>query len=72
MEDVFVYPAPLPYNIHECVAPCLDGYTIYINDQLSGDEQKEAYSHALAHIENLDFEKDDVQEIESVAHNHKD
>ncbi len=68
MEDVFVYPATLPHNIHECVAPCLDGYTVYINDQLSGDEQKEAYSHALAHIENLAYDKQDVQAIGPVAH----
>ena len=68
MDDVFVYLAELPTTINEAVTPCLDGYTIYINNNLSKDKQLKAYQHALWHIYNNDFEKADVQQIEADAH----
>ena len=68
MDDIFVYFVPLPSSIHEMVTPCADGYTIYIADWLDQDHRIKAYEHALAHIRNNDFEKDNVQEIEMVAH----
>ena len=68
MDGVFVYLAPLPPNIKESVIPCSDGYTIYINENLSGDERIDAYFHALFHIEHGDYNKDDIQAIESAAH----
>lgn len=43
-------------------------YTILINAKLSDQGRIEAYEHALKHIENEDFEKTNVQEIESAAH----
>lgn len=43
-------------------------YTILINARLSYDGQLKAYEHAIKHINNNDFEKDSVQEIEFVAH----
>lgn len=43
-------------------------YTIFLNARLSYETQLESYFHALHHIENGDFEKFDVQEIESDAH----
>lgn len=45
-----------------------DSYTILINAKLSQDGQIKAYQHALAHINNEDFKKSDVQEIELQAH----
>lgn len=45
-----------------------DSYTILLNARLSREKQLEAYCHAMRHIENGDFEKDDVQEIETAAH----
>lgn len=43
-------------------------YTVLINAKLSQDGQLKAYQHALNHIENGDFEKSDVQNIELQAH----
>lgn len=45
-----------------------DSYTILINAKLSQDGQLKAYQHALNHINNGDFEKSDVQNIELQAH----
>lgn len=66
--SVFVYHIPLPDGVHEIVLPCLDGHTVYIDNQLSYEAQIEAYRHAIKHIKNRDFEKPDVQEIEADAH----
>lgn len=43
-------------------------YTILINAKLSQDGQIKAYQHALNHINNEDFEKSDIQNIELHAH----
>ena len=69
-DDVFVYIVDLPDGVNEMVAPCLAGYTVYINDKLSPEGRREAYRHALYHIVNHDFEKSDVNEIEVEAHKH--
>lgn len=45
-----------------------DSYTILLNSRLSHERQLEAYNHALNHINNRDFEKTDVDEIEANAH----
>lgn len=68
MDDIFVYFVPLPHPAHEIVTPCADGYTVYIADWLDQEHRVAAYEHALTHIRNNDFEKDNVQEIEMVAH----
>ncbi len=65
MDDVFVYLVDLPDGIHEMVTPCCDGYTVYIDSKLTDAERTKAYLHALEHIKRSDFEKDDVQRIES-------
>lgn len=43
-------------------------YTIFINAQLSTEQQLEVYLHELRHINNHDFQRHDVQEIEFEAH----
>ncbi|MDQ0153157.1 uncharacterized protein with gpF-like domain [Moryella indoligenes] len=43
-------------------------YSIFLNSRLSSLMLKDAYEHALKHIQSGDFEKDDVQEIELEAH----
>ena len=43
-------------------------YTIFINNNLSMAKRLKAIQHALEHIEENDFEKDDVQEIEYKRH----
>lgn len=54
---------------HEMCIENEDGsYTILINAKLSAEEQRDAYQHALYHIEHNDFEKPDVQKIEYEAH----
>ena len=54
---------------HEMVVPNEDGsYTIFINAALNYESQQAALKHAMSHIENDDFHKEDVQEIEYNAH----
>lgn len=54
---------------HEMVVPNEDGsYTIFINAALNYESQQTALKHAMSHIENDDFYKEDVQEIEYLAH----
>ena len=51
------------------VVPNEDGsYTIFINAALNYESQQAALKHAMSHIENDDFYKEDVQEIEYLAH----
>lgn len=68
MPDAYTYVVPLPDGITEIVTPCSDGFTIYINLKLDEQQRKNAYNHAVRHILRGDFEKIDVQEIESNAH----
>ena len=68
MDEVYVYFIDLPNKINEVVTPCFDGYTIYINDKLDEIGRQKAYDHAMFHIINDDFNKEDVQEIEWRAH----
>lgn len=68
-DDVFVYLADLPDGINEMVTPCADGcYTAYIDARLNTVQRQKAYRHAIRHIENNDFQKSDVQQIEADAH----
>lgn len=58
-----------PNNGREMVVPNEDGsYTILINSKLSDEGRFRAYEHAMKHITDNDFEKDDVQIIEANAH----
>ena len=69
MDDIYVYVVNLPPGINEMVTPCGDGnYTVYLSAKLSSIGQQRAYEHALHHIQNHDFQKADVQQIESEAH----
>lgn len=55
---------------NEMIIPNEDGsYTILINSRSATNKQLEAYRHALEHIQNGDFQRQDVQQIETVAHN---
>ena len=68
MDDVYVYLEPLPDGINEMITPCLGGYTIYLDPRQSFESMRDSYKHALSHIEHNDFEREDVQEIETKAH----
>lgn len=45
-----------------------DSYTIFLNSKLSHEEHIKSYLHAVKHINEKDFDKEDVQEIEKNAH----
>lgn len=68
LNEIYVYQISMPNSVKEFVRPSFCGYTIYINQNLTYEQQKSAYTHALLHIKNRDFEKNDVQEIEYEAH----
>lgn len=68
MDNIYVYTVRLPDRVYEAVAPCADGYTVWIDERLDDEHRRKAYKHALWHITNGDFERNDVQEIESQAH----
>lgn len=46
-----------------------DSYTIFLNARLSYENRIKSYHHALEHIKNNDFSRENVQEIESRTHN---
>ena len=46
-----------------------DGYyTIVLNHNLTREQNEKSYKHELKHIQNGDFEKIDIQDIETLAH----
>ena len=71
-DDVFAYLTDeLPASVGELISPCPEGYTVLISSHLDDAHRKEAYDHALKHIENGDFDIDNiktVEEIEAKAH----
>ena len=68
-QDVNVVLIDFPVKGKEMVIPNEDGsYTVLINAKLSHEMRIEAYDHAMRHIENDDFSKADVQQIEAEAH----
>lgn len=68
-QDVNVILTNFPAPGNEMVVPNEDGtFTILINAKLSYDGQLKAYQHAINHICNNDFNKEDVQKIEYQAH----
>jgi hypothetical protein len=55
--------------VSEQISKNSDGsYTIFINARLSHERQIEAYAHALRHIQENDFEKENADQIEVDAH----
>lgn len=59
----------LPTSIGGYVVKGIDDtYTIVLNSKLSHEDNVKSYLHELSHIKKHDFEKTDVQEIESEAH----
>ena len=68
--DVYVKLIDIPVtSCREAVTENPDGsYTIFISSRQAPNIQLEAYEHALEHIRNNDFEKENVQQIEAIAH----
>lgn len=69
--DLTLVYVDFPVRGREIVTRNEDGsYTALINSRMSADAQRDAIRHALWHIENDDFDKICVQEIEEEAHYH--
>lgn len=69
MDDIYLYRIKMPRNQKEIVLPCLNGYTVYINESLDENQAVKAYNHAIDHIRKNDCDgRGDVQEIEYAAH----
>lgn len=72
MDDIFTYLVPLPEGVHEMVAPCADGFTVYIDSDLDEAHRIRAYNHALRHILQGDFGKSNVGIVETGNHKEED
>lgn len=46
-------------------------HTIFINAKLNMEQQKEVYLHEKRHMINEDFEKEDIDALEYLVHNHE-
>ena len=70
MHDIQIRILDFPTTkVTETVTQNADGsYTIFLNSRMTQERQLESYLHAMRHITNNDFEKTDIQEIESEAH----
>lgn len=67
--DVFIRKIPLPSGVRAFTLPDSQGdYNIYINANLSGEQQRKSLEHEKNHILNDDFYKDETAaEIERLA-----
>lgn len=67
--DVNIVLLDIDHKTNEVVTENEDGsYTVIINARLSEDGRIRAYKHAMHHINNSDFTKENVQQIEYDAH----
>ena len=65
----YVYLKPMPGYCREFVTQNTDGsYTIVINSILCAEQQREAYEHALRHIECGHFDHGCAEDAEREAH----
>ncbi len=56
-------------KVHEAVTPNEDGsITVFIDKNMTFEAQKERFLHAIKHLKGNDFDKDNIQEIETDAH----
>lgn len=68
-EDYHVQLIDMEYGIHEQVIKASDGHhTILLNARDADNQRIKGYEHAIEHLRNDDFEKADVQKIETEAH----
>lgn len=67
-DDVYVYLRDdLPPQVREIVSPNPDGtYTILIDSRLNDDMRLSAFNHALNHIDNGDFDVDNVATVDAI------
>lgn len=68
MDNIYIYYADLPDGLNEMVAPCADGYTVYLSSKLDRHGRLRAFHHAIDHIAEKDFDGGYVQQIELMRH----
>lgn len=71
MDDLFIYLVKMPPGISEAVLPCDGGYTIYLDERLTGEGLIREYHHALEHIKNGDFWNDTMTASEKEMRAHR-
>lgn len=58
-----------PPGVHEAVTPNEDGsVTIFLDKNSTRESQYERFLHVMRHLQNDDFSRTNVQEIEMSAH----
>lgn len=68
-EDINVVFLDMAIGIEEQVTQNADGsYTVFLNSRYTHERHMDCLLHAFGHIQNMDFEKEDVQAIEAEAH----
>lgn len=56
-------------KVHEAVTPNEDGsVTIFLDKNMTFEAQRKRFLHAMKHLGENDFDKDNVQEIEMETH----
>ena len=68
LEDVTIRYIDLPGSVKSFVKEKDGDYTIVLNSRLSREAQRAACKHEMGHLDNGDFQKTDVQDIEKAAH----
>lgn len=70
LDDINLQMIKMPCKIKAAVTANEDGsYTLFVNKNISAEQQKEAVLHELRHIERGDlFCEEDADEIETRAH----
>lgn len=66
--NAWIYPVDLHGKANAIVTKCVEGYTVYVDVNLPVDQQREACRKELKHINDRDFEKTDVRDIETENH----
>ena len=67
LDDFYIRIIP-DLKVNEMIAPCENGYSVYIKEDLPEEKKVEALYHAYMHKQSNDFSKNDIQEIEARAH----
>ena len=70
-DNIYIYLVKLPPKICEAVLPCEDGYTIYLDERLTGEQLIKAYDHAMSHIESGDFYNENMNASQKEMRAHR-
>lgn len=63
--DILVYEVPMPRKLNGFLIEDRGVYCVYVNSEISLEEQKKAIEHEIAHIKRDDFHTDeDIEDVE--------